>query len=52
MDKRTIITMCSGNFPAENPEEQSWCTCYSSYSSLFPKLVLTDEGEGHREAPD
>ena len=44
--------MCSGNFPAENPEEQSWCTCYSSYSSLFPKPVLTDEGEGHREAPD
>ena len=52
MDERTILTTCSGNFPAASPEEQSWCTCYSSYSCLFPKPVLTDEGEEYKEAPD
>ena len=52
MDERTIITVCSANFPAASPEEQSWCTCYRSYSSLFPKPVLTDEGEEYKEAPD
>lgn len=43
--------MGSGNFIAERPEEQRWCACGSSSSSLFPRLVLTEEGERAQALP-